>query len=254
MRRICVGLVLLLGGCVGGGSLLGSGNALGDDDNEDDGNASTPWPPADTAPMDNTGGQEPEPGDEGEGETGLLPMPPDLGACSTDEDCVFDGLDDTCFETQGTCEFGQCHFEPFVGGTSCDDGDACTQEDQCNGMGVCLGGPPLSCEVDHGTATCTDGACRGEVTCDEGWGDCDGDPDNGCENDLSNLENCGGCDIACDNSGAHVANAVCVQQECMRNCQSPWENCDGDWDNGCEIPTGIPNQCDANGLLSLIHI
>jgi hypothetical protein len=31
-------------------------------------------------------------------------------------------------------------------------------------------------------------------------------------------------------------------------CSAPWEDCDEDPSNGCEIPTETPNRCDADGL------
>jgi cysteine-rich repeat protein len=41
---------------------------------------------------------------------------------------------------------------------------------------------------------------------------------------------------------------TCPGAICTYACIAPWEDCDGDMTNGCEIPTGIPNQCDALGL------
>jgi len=48
------------------------------------------------------------------------------------------------------------------------------------------------CDLDNATAICVDGACA-VGACDEGWGDCDGDPSNGCETDLNAPDACGDC-------------------------------------------------------------
>jgi hypothetical protein len=44
-------------------------------------------------------------------------------------------------------------------------------------------------------------------------------------------------DAACDEAGM-----------CIRSCQAPYDDCDGDPSNGCEVPVGVPHQCDLSGL------
>ena len=64
---------------------------------------------------------------------------------------------------------------------------------------------------------------------------------------------------ACDGGGAcgggapmvcEAPNAVgsCSGGACEWSCVGEWENCDDDWANGCEVPTGVPNRCSADGL------
>jgi cysteine-rich repeat protein len=66
----------------------------------------------------------------------------------------------------GDCCSATCTFEPF--GSPCDDGDACTEIDTCDGEGDCDPGAPLVCD---------DGAfCNGEETCDPGPGCLGGTP------------------------------------------------------------------------------
>jgi len=49
---------------------------------------------------------------------------------------------------------------------------------------------------DNATVRCVDRAC--EYECDDGFGDCDGDPSNGCERDVtSSTEHCGECGNGC---------------------------------------------------------
>ncbi|MDY0000802.1 MAG: MopE-related protein [Polyangia bacterium] len=47
------------------------------------------------------------------------------------------------------------------------------------------------CTNAHGSTSCVSGVCT--PVCDSGWGNCDGDPSNGCETDLSLVGNCGTC-------------------------------------------------------------
>lgn len=105
--------------------------------------------------------------------------------------------------------------------------------------------PPSECHAPSGT--CEDGFCQyapmlaGEV-CDEGCeggGFCDA------------MGNCicttNACDVTC--TAGPNATAVCeANGECTRACEPPWENCDGDWSNGCEVPVGVTGVCDAGGL------
>lgn len=244
LRDIAIMLVsgLIVSACAESSARRGPVPSLGTEDDEVDDDAQ--WPP----PSESTTGATPEPGDEtgGEGETGVVHPPPDLGACSDQSDCVLEE-EGSCFAAQGTCEFGQCIFEFAPSGAACDDADACTQDDVCDDAGACLG-EPVQCSVSHGHATCSDRGCGGPITCDEGWDDCDGDPDNGCETDLNADTDCGVCGRTCAPDRPHVASGSCDAGTCTFTCESPWENCNGDWSDGCEIPTGVPNQCDADGL------
>lgn len=237
---ICCGLSVA---CVGDTTDAGRPSALGGDGGNDVGPDDDGWPPPTTGVF-TTGPGETE--GEGDEDPGPPPMPPDLGACSNDEECMFEGEDDTCFITQGTCEFGQCFFDAASPGTACDDGDPCTEGDVCNGMGGCLG-EPIVCTVEHGMGTCIDDGCGAPLECDAGWSDCDADPSNGCEAQLGTNDHCGGCNMPCT-AGPHTESASCEDNACVVTCEDPWEDCNGDAADGCEIPTGIPNQCDADGL------
>lgn len=104
--------------------------------------------------------------------------------------------------------------------------------------------PPNDCFLPVGT--CVDDVCQYEpaastVECDDAdectlVDHCDG------------AGNCVGSEvIPCDRPNAE--GGTCVAGECGGwTCVEPYENCDMDWSNGCEIPTGVPNTCNANGL------
>ncbi len=93
-----------------------------------------------------------------------------------------------------------------------------------------LGGLPLGgCDAIVGagdrklnpSVTCTAAGCA----CTVGFGDCDGDPDNGCETSLDDPDNCGACDNVCDNGKCE--NLACA-------CQPGFAECDGDLTTVCE--------------------
>ena len=162
-------------------------------------------------------GVSPTASDSGEAETGT-----GAEGCREDLDCTLSAS--LCFEPAGTCLQGGCEFTPKAAGAPCGDP---TCPGSCDGLGECLG-----------TDVCTE--------CDPGWGDCNGDPSDGCETSLDSADHCGACDEPCL-AGEH-ATAECIGGVCQRACESPWENCDDDWSNGCEIPTGVPSQCSTSGL------
>ena len=87
--------------------------------------------------------------------------------------------------------------------------------------------------------------CSG-MSCVAGWDDCNADMNDGCEIELGTNSDCGGCGEACGN--ADHATGSCSAGACDYQCTGAWENCDGDWGNGCEIPVGVPHQCDDGGL------
>jgi hypothetical protein len=59
--------------------------------------------------------------------------------CDDGEDCT----DDACDSASG------CTHEPAPAGSACDDSEACTSGDVCDGLGACKGTPGI-CTVDAG--------------------------------------------------------------------------------------------------------
>jgi hypothetical protein len=77
---------------------------------------------------------------------------------------------------------------------------------------------------------CSGGTC----VCTGGFDDCDGDPDNGCESDVTgDAANCGACGNYCDNG-------TCVAGSCA--CTTGYGDCDGDPSNGCETALDVDGE------------
>jgi cysteine-rich repeat protein len=82
------------------------------------------------------------------------------------------------------------------------------------------------------SAQCVTGACSNPA-CAPGYGDCDGDPTNGCETDVTtDPAHCGRCstasvDASCDTGLANVAVAECQAGQCIVDCAPGFSNCQG---------------------------
>ncbi len=115
--------------------------------------------------------------------------------------------------------------------------DACevntNSPNNCGGCGnVC---PPLP----HASVDCPVGACA-IGACDQGFGNCDGDAQNGCEASLTTNVDCGACGVPCafPNAASSCAAGSCA----LVACNPGFANCDGDAQNGCE-----PSPCADGG-------
>jgi len=125
------------------------------------------------------------------------------------------------------CSMGTCSSICGGGTTFC--GDRCvtleTNPQHCGTCGrVCPGGA-------NGTPACRGGVCG--LTCNPGFGDCDGSPVTGCETNLrAAVEHCGACGRSC-----RIANAtaVCSDASCrIGACNVGFANCNGVEADGCE--------------------
>jgi hypothetical protein len=128
------------------------------------------------------------------------------------------------------------------GGSNCQPG-----ETQCGNGCVNLGSDVDHCgacnqpcfDGPNSTATCSSGSCS--VRCARGFADCDFNPRNGCEADLSNSATCGACRNACP-SGPN-AGATCTMGVCGLTCSPGFGDCDGLTTNGCETDLNSSATC-----------
>ena len=124
------------------------------------------------------------------------------------------GCGDACAlaRSRARCEGGRCVIAGCHSGYDDCDGDddnGCETRLGVNGDCRSCGD---SCPLARASSTCSGGGCA-IASCNGGWGDCDGNDDNGCETDLGRDSDCGGCG-----------------NECPTN-----ERCDG---SGCYCPSG----------------
>jgi hypothetical protein len=176
------------------------------------------------------------------------------------------GLDDDCDGsvddvTALAAECGQrLPLALNVAGWLC-TGGACTIGGCAGAFANCDGAPGNGCETNTGndpshcgtcttvcsgtggSPVCSGGVCSG-ISCSAGLGNCDANPGNGCETDLTTLTNCGTCGKACS---ANHGTPSCVGGSCQIACSSGWDNCDGNLANGCETSIGSVNNCGGCG-------
>jgi hypothetical protein len=150
-----------------------------------------------------------------------------------------------CHQNPGTCAGGKCSYPPLAAGTPCTPKDRCVTGASCDGKGTCVG-TKINCARPHTSGgTCVGGSCQG-FRCDAGWGNCNTGWSDGCETPLNSSSNCGRCGNRC--GGAANATPACSGGTCVLQCRPPWRDCDGRYSNGCEIPVGVANRCNKDGL------
>ncbi len=143
----------------------------------------------------------------------------------------------------------------------CSAGECRIKTDGCApGFQDCNGDPADGCEVDlktnklncgacnkvcpslNGSPSCAAGACQ--ITCNDGFADCDDSRDDGCEINLhTNSNDCGVCAKKC--AAAVGYSAYCKDNVCGQTmCAAGKGDCNGDQGDGCEISlTNDVNNC-----------
>ena len=110
------------------------------------------------------------------------------------------------------------------------------------------------CALPHAQAKCSAGNCA-IGSCDAGWADCNGDPADGCEVDLTgDKEHCSTCDNNCltaKGPGWICSSGVCEVNPCCPDgnpaCVTK-QDCDGNKQNGCEVDLATDaNNCKSCG-------
>ena len=89
-------------------------------------------------------------------------------------------------------------------------------------------------------AACVAGVCK--PTCSSGRGDCNKDPNDGCEADLTKeVASCGACGHACDSKNTTAT--ACVASACKPACAIGFGDCttpaSSVADNGCEASLNV---------------
>ncbi len=140
----------------------------------------------------------------------------------------------------GTCGVDKCN----AGYGDCDHDGSNGCEQVLNTLDHC-GACDTPCQLSGTQATCDNSAqvCT-STGCDLGWGDCDGDAQNGCES-LATAINCKQCGKACSVSALqHVTSASCGSSSgCVIACAPGWGDCDGDAQTGCEARLDTITHC-----------
>lgn len=144
------------------------------------------------------------------------------------------------------CASGLCTFACTVDFANCDanaangcEVDVRTNLANCGGCGMACSAPA------NAAARCAARACT--FDCAAPFEDCDRVVSNGCEqNTQTSAQHCGGCDVACPIPANAVAE--CLAGSCGYSCVTPFADCDGRTENGCESNTlTTPEHCGVCG-------
>jgi hypothetical protein len=133
----------------------------------------------------------------------------------------------------GYCEAGECQIDCTAGFEDCNDdrNDGCEADltRDAGNCGTCFE-PCLS--NMGGTPWCREGSC-GETVCPNAdLGDCNGEPGDACETDLTAPEDCGACGKECS---VTAGVAGCLAGECtVESCDGTLQDCVNGYADGCE--------------------
>jgi hypothetical protein len=147
--------------------------------------------------------------------------------------------------SQASCGDGTCR------AVGCEEGFGNCDNDTENGCETALDSPLRcgDCETtcpspSHGQPACNGGSC-GLGDCDDGYGDCNGMPQDGCEQLLNAAAHCGACSTDCDPANA---TGECSSGGCrIAACASGFVDCNGMPEDGCETAEGSAQDCCAAG-------
>jgi len=163
-----------------------------------------------------------------------LSLPGSCGDCDTDCMALSNVL-------SGGCEAMQCQIVCQAGYGDC-DGKAPSGCEASLAATLNCGRCGNDCSLlPHvASASCADGGC-GELVCETGYADCNGDPDDGCERAINTLSDCGGCDVPCapERGGGDCSSGSCV----ITGCDGGFDDCNADPDDGCESSLSDAASC-----------
>ncbi len=155
---------------------------------------------------------------------------PDCPRCAPGGICERGGDCDT-----GVCTDGHCDITCSAGTANCDDDLENGCETSISGDVDNCGACDNVCNLPHASAVCNDGNCGiefidGVKSCQDGWGDCDNEPENGCETNLrTSVEHCGICDSECSVLGGNERGTpYCDAGACSATCTEPYADCEPD--------------------------
>ena len=130
-----------------------------------------------------------------------------------------------------SCTAGKCGY------SKCDPGWADCDGNRVNGCEQDVATDPTHCgscntvcNTTNGKAACVAGQCA--ITCNPGFGNCNGLASDGCETNLNtNTSHCGTCPTACS---TNHATPTCSSGTCVLTCQGSWRDCNKKVSDGCE--------------------
>lgn len=94
------------------------------------------------------------------------------------------------------------------------------------------------------SASCAGGLCA-SLKCEDGWGDCDGDPKTGCEQPLRTADHCGTCAGTC--MPGHATGDCSTGSCAITACAQGFDDCNHMVSDGCEAALDSDSSCGTCG-------
>jgi hypothetical protein len=106
-------------------------------------------------------------------------------------------------------------------------------------------------DANHNESSCVEGPTY-QTPCPQGYANCDGNPANGCEVNLTeDAGHCGACGTSCQSQGNTAG--VCISGTCGVACPVGTYDCDGSPANGCESTSVCsPSACTIDSAEELL--
>jgi hypothetical protein len=179
---------------------------------------------------------------DGDPQTGCETSLDSLTHCGQcDMACARDNAVASC--ATGSCQITQCASSAY-GDCNTEDDDGCETDLT---LDATCGGCDSDCADVAGKPFCSGGQC-GSISCTPPQADCDADGAS-CEVNLdTNPSHCGACGNACAFTNAPTAHATlagCVDRSCKITCEAGWGDCNGSYEDGCEVHLNSLTNCDA---------
>lgn len=158
-----------------------------------------------------------------------------------------DGIDNAC---QGRADYHYTNEDGLY--TTLEHCGACNND--CSALAhVLASATECSIVEDPSDASRQIAACV-ILECEDGWADCDGDPQTGCEVDLSDPLSCGQCGVSCGTT--HTTTSTCALQSeededkiyaCEIECEEGYAHCSDSTADGCEVDLTSDKNCGSCG-------
>ncbi|MCO4760663.1 MAG: hypothetical protein KC502_04120 [Myxococcales bacterium] len=164
-----------------------------------------------------------------------------------------------CYTAYCSASEDKCAYKPVTAGAGCDDGNKCTNKDQCDATGICMGsfkpGAGCGCGKDSHcndgnpctTDVCNNGKC--EAKSNEGNSCSDGDPCTSNTKCDSQGKCAGGSIMSCSNNACEFRNCVNVggKATCEETPKPKGTPCSAGWCAKTAACNGL-GQCKATVL------
>ena len=135
------------------------------------------------------------------------------------------------------CSAGKCSLSCKAPWQDCDNQILNGCETDTSSNSASCGGCGRVCSLPNASPACVGSSCI-VAACADGFADCNKQPNDGCEVNVTNdANNCNGCGLVCAITTNATASRCSAKTCAVLSCANGFADCDGIYANGCEIST-----------------